>query len=574
MDFLSLKKNLKKDYAAYPCVKIAILGDSPTQFLHQMLKGYGYEIALNYEIFEADYNQIERQISNISSELYQIQPDLVIIFASTQKLWEQFTSPSFSEKKGFADAMIHKIQSWVAILNQQLNTQVIVANFPEINEGIFGNFANKMQASFTYQVRKINFELMNLAIAYKNVFVLDISALQNRYGQNQILHIPTYIQTEIIYAPDFWAILAKQISDIVLSIRGVFKKCLILDLDNTLWGGIIGDDGIEHIQLGNLGIGKAFSDLQLWAKQLKERGIILAVCSKNEESIAKEPFEKHQDMILHLSDIAVFVANWENKVDNIHYIQSVLNIGFDAMVFLDDNPFERNMVREAIPAICVPELPEDPALYVPFLTELNLFEIANISEEDAQRTQQYQVQAQRMALQQSFENEGAFLQSLDMTSKVSAFDTFQIPRIAQLTQRSNQFNLRTIRYSEKEIGGLINNPHFITFSFTLADKWGELGLISLIILEKRGADCLFIDTWLMSCRVLKRGMEQFVLNQMVEKAKAIGVNKMIGEYLPTAKNGIVKDHYDLLGFQKDGNNWTLNIWDYQAFDVYIQAIYP
>jgi FkbH-like protein len=244
---------------------------------------------------------------------------------------------------------------------------------------------------------------------------------------------------------------------------GKFKKCVVLDLDNTVWGGIIGDDGLENIQVGSLGIGKAFTEFQYWVKKLKNRGVIVAVCSKNTESVAKEPFEKHPDMVLKLDDIAVFIANWENKVDNIRKIQQILNIGFDSMVFLDDNPFERNMVRENIPGLLVPELPEDPAEYLEYLYTLDLFETVSYTDNDAERTRQYQIEAQRITLFEKFTNEDDFLESLNMVSVVESFSKFNIPRVAQLSQRSNQFNLRTIRYTEADLEHIAASPVIIHF---------------------------------------------------------------------------------------------------------------
>ena len=241
--------------------------------------------------------------------------------------------------------------------------------------------------------------------------------------------------------------------------RGTFNKCLILDLDNTLWGGVIGDDGIEGIQLGHgLGIGKAFTELQQWAKKLQQRGIILCVVSKNDEQVAKEPFIHHPDMVLRLDDIAVFMANWETKVDNIRAVQQVLNIGFDSMVFLDDNPFERAIVRENIPGITVPELPEDPAQYLEFLYSLNLFETASASEVDDKRTRQYQQEAKRIELKRTFANEQEFLASLGMEARVEPFTAFNTPRVAQLTQRSNQFNLRTMPLQRSRCAALAARP--------------------------------------------------------------------------------------------------------------------
>jgi FkbH-like protein len=281
---------------------------------------------------------------------------------------------------------------------------------------------------------------------------------------------------------------------------------------------------------------------------LRQRGIIICVASKNDEATAKEPFLHHPDMLLKLEDIAVFQANWETKVDNIRTIQRILNIGFDSMVFLDDNSFERAIVRENIPGITVPELPEDPALYLEYLYSLNLFETASYSDGDKDRTQQYQVEAQRVQLAKTFDNEEAFLRSLEMQSTVSGFTKFNTPRVAQLTQRSNQFNLRTVRYTEADIAALAADPKVIDLSFTLEDRFGDNGLIAVVIMKPLDAETLFIDTWLMSCRVLRRGVEHFVLNTLVTRAREAGCQRIVGEYLPTPKNKMVEQHYPGLGF--------------------------
>jgi len=345
---------------------------------------------------------------------------------------------------------------------------------------------------------------------------------------------------------------------------------LILDLDNTTWGGIIGDDGIENIKIGDLGIGKAFSKLQTWAKALKERGIIIAICSKNDEANAKEPFEKHPDMVLKLEDISVFVANWENKADNIRRIQEILNIGFDAMVFLDDNPFERNLIRQELPEITVPELPEDPAEYMDYLNKLNLFETTSFSDNDKDRTQQYQAEAARITLQSQFGNIDDYLNSLEMVSEVKEIDSFSLPRVAQLTQRSNQFNLRTKRYTDEDLKSMLASGEYIGITFTLVDKYGDNGLISAILLKKE-KHCVFIDTWIMSCRVLKRTMEPFVLNTIIEYTKKSGFNKLVGEYIPTAKNGMVKDHYKNFGFKENDveGQWKLDAENFESLKCFI-----
>ncbi len=341
-------------------------------------------------------------------------------------------------------------------------------------------------------------------------------------------------------------------------------------LDNTLWGGIIGDDGIEGIQIGEDGIGKAFNDFQLWLQQLKLRGIILAVCSKNTEEIAKEPFLSHPEMVLRLEDFGVFVANWENKVDNIRFIQSVLNIGVDSIVFLDDNPFEREMVRSAIPELETPDLPEDPSEYLIHLRTLGLFETASFVEEDKQRTSLYQEESKRNSLQKTFANEDEFLKSLEMKATIGSFDEFTLPRVAQLTQRSNQFNLRTKRYTESDIRQFMNDPGYYTISCSLKDRFGNYGLISAVILKAINKSEILIDNWIMSCRFLKRGVEALMMNAIIDLAKQLGYFKIIGEYIPTKKNGLVKDHYRNLHFNEKNDRWELEANSYKPQQPFIK----
>jgi FkbH-like protein len=494
----------------------------------------------------------------------------VLILRSTEKLLSSFYKTAQADRADFAGRQAAHVEHLYQTIVSRTRAKVLVNTYYEIDDSVFGNYATKLNFSFIYQTRALNLALMDLSQRQKGLFLADFDSVINRIGRTVAFDAKMYINADMVFSLDALPPLAKCLHDIIQALSGRFKKCLILDLDNTTWGGIIGDDGIEGIQVGDFGIGKAFTALQWWAKELKNRGIILAVCSKNTESVAKEAFEKHPDMVLRLSDIAVFVANWENKVSNIQYIQSILNISFDSMVFLDDNPFEREMVRKAIPAITVPELPEDPAEYLSFLRELDLFETASYTEEDRERTDQYQVEAKRAAIQQSFANEDEFLESLQMSSDVKSFDPFTIPRIAQLSQRSNQFNLRTVRYTPEDIARIGESPDHLTLSFTLKDSLGDSGLISAVILEKKGKQ-LFIDTWIMSCRVLKRGMENFVLNSLVDLAGSQGFTQLVGEYIPTAKNGMVKDHYSSLGFTADGDYFTLEVSGYNYRKTFIKS---
>ena len=572
--FKQLRKYCKETVLQTNAPRMALVGDTATQFLATALRGEAIARGFDINLFEAEYNQVERQFLDPSSELYAFDAEYIVLFQSTHKLGEYHSMLAEPEQVKLADSRLDFISS-VCQTPQLAGKKIICMNYPEIEDTVFGSYANQVESSFTWQVRKLNYGLMQLAQQHSNLFICDITAVQNKIGRDHMFASNVYVSTEMVLSVDALPYVASRIIDIVSALRGQFKKCLILDLDNTVWGGVIGDDGLEGIQLGHgLGIGKAFTEFQMWIKKLKQRGIIICVASKNNEETAKEPFEKHPDMVLKLDDIAVFMANWETKVDNIRAIQQILNIGFDSMVFLDDNPFERNMVRENIQGITVPELPEDPGEYLEFLYGENLFETVSYSGLDKDRTKQYQVEAQRVSLQKTFANEADFLKSLNMISVVSGFTKFNTPRVAQLSQRSNQFNLRTVRYTEADIETMASDKDTVDLSFTLEDKFGDNGLIAVVIMKRQDAETLFVDTWFMSCRVLKRGMENFTLNTMVECAKEKGYKRIIGEYLPTPKNKMVERHYPNLGFANVEDAPTaqffLDVDNYEPRECYIE----
>ncbi len=569
MEFKQITRNLKKDFAGFKKIKLAILADSSTQYLAQAIRGIGYEKKLDIEIWEADYNSIDLTINDPDSPFYKFSPDFTLVFLSVYKLRNSFYKSNSGT--GFAEETVGYFKDIVSKVSAVIKTKFMVFNFPEMFDSVFGNYASKVNLSLGYQLKKLNLSLTDWVQTEPSATLVDLSGLTAMYGHNSAFDTRLYVNTDTIFSLEFIIHISNSSVQVMEAYSGISKKCLILDLDNTLWGGIIGDDGLENIQIGDLGIGKAFTELQLWARALKERGIILAVCSKNDEQIAKEPFSNHPDMVLGLEDITVFVANWENKCDNIRYIRSVLNIGFDSMVFLDDNPFERNMVRQYLPEVCVPELPEDPADYLPFLNRQNLFETNAYTEEDKERTRLYKEESMRSTARIEYTSEKDFLISLEMASEVTPFNKFTIPRVAQLTQRSNQFNLRTKRYTEELIIQISSDENkYATFAFTLSDKYGPHGLIGIIILEKITKNTLFIDTWVMSCRVLKRGMEQFMLNVIMDYARINNFAEVTGEYIETKKNGIVKDHYKNLGFTYLNNMWHLDVTNYIPAICYIK----
>lgn len=568
--FSELKKLSKQNSEGAPRYRLALLGDCATQHLATALKGYAQYTGLNLDVFDADYNQLDAQIMNPTSELYAFEADAVLLYMCAEKLQQVFYDTSTVQRSSFADRMFEKISAYWQTLCARSRAVILQFNFVSMDDGCFGSYALKTADSFPFQLQKLNWLMAEGCQTHKNVFLIDLNSIQSRYGRRNTFEDKLFYIAKMPLSPEILPEAAKRVLDMIHALRGKVKKCVILDLDNTLWGGVVGDDGLSGIQIGELGDGPAFVHLQHWLKALRERGILLTVCSKNNEDAAKEPFLRHPEMVLRLEDISMFVANWEDKASNIRRIQQTLNIGMESMVFLDDNPFERNLVRSLIPELTVPELPEDPALYVSYLQELNLFETASYSQDDANRTKQYQEEAERTMLQASFGSYDDYLAGLEMVAAAKPFDSFHYPRIAQLTQRSNQFNLRTIRYTEAQIEELAVSEKHITRYYTLRDKFGDYGLISVVVMDKQPEDTLFISEWLMSCRVLKRGMEEFIINNLMAVAKENGYTHVVGEYIQTAKNAMVADIYERMGFRRDENRFTADTADFIPNKTYIK----
>jgi FkbH-like protein len=555
--FNELKKLVKKvDRTNKPKFRVALLGNFTTQLLKTAIDGMGLHHSIDLEIYEADYDQINQEVYNPESHLYKFKPDWIIVLQDNQVLKQNYL---YQQNNNFYEDYIQPIETLI----QNTGARCIINNLYLEKDEIFGSYSSKVEESFSYQIMKTNFHLNQFLKSNGSIFMIDLAGLMTRIGTNSALDNRMMVNASLPYALDFIPLMAYDIVKVINNSNGKFNKCLILDLDNTTWGGIVGDDGMEGIQIGDLGQGKAFKQLQIWAKALKQRGVILAVCSKNEEIIAKEPFQSHPEMILKLEDIAVFVANWKTKVENIKYIQELLNIGFDSMVFLDDNPMERDIVRKHIPTINVPDLPKDPSEYLTYLKGLDLFSTMNYDTGDKDRTAQYQIEAKRVKQRETFTSMKDYLSSLEMEAVIADFDSFHKSRIAQLTQRSNQFNPRTQRYTEEEIVQIMEDKKYLTKYVMLKDKFGDYGLISNIILKKED-NILFIENWVMSCRVFKRKVEKMIMNEVFKIASNEGVHIIKAEYIPTKKNIFAKDLFKNMGFNDINNgHYELKVSDYQ-----------
>ena len=569
LSYLQLKKNCARTPETPDDTRFALLGDCATQLLATAIRGYALEMNLPLRVFEADYDQIDAQLMDTGSEFYAFAPETVLLYRCTEKLYERFVRTPLDARAAFAETEIEKIRAEWARVQHGTKADILFFAFLPMDDGVFGSYALREGSAFPYQLLKLNYLLAETAREAGNVRLIDLEPIRAHMRYDAFHDPKLYAIAKMPISTQALPAVALRVVDAILARKGRFHKCAIVDLDNTLWGGVIGDDGLEGIQIGELGQGHAFTEFQTWLKELKNRGVMLAVCSKNDEANAKEPFLRHPEMVLKLDDFSAFVANWEDKASNIRRIQKELNIGLDSMVFFDDNPFERNLVRTMLPEVEVPELPEDPAEYTAFARMQNLFDTNSYSDEDRVRTERYLAEKSRTELSAGIDNYDDYLKALGMKAVCAPFDAFHIPRIAQLTQRSNQFNLRTVRYSEQEIEEIAANPRYITRYYTLRDRFGEHGLIAVVILEKR-ENKLFVNEWLMSCRVLKRGMEQFIADSILRAAREAGVARVVGEYIPTPKNAMVKDLYASMGFRPLGDGlYEARVDDYRNHQTFI-----
>lgn len=550
-------------------MKVVILGNYATQFLAKSLKNSFKQYGLSVELYSAEFNTTEYEILDENSQLYKFKPDYIVWHESTLGIRDAFYKTDTLLRAGFADSYISRTMSLVSEVHKRLPSVKIL--FPNhsltFNDNLFGNYFAKVESSWRFQVDKINYLLNASSLTSNSFYVISSSPVDTLEPVTDYTQVAN---AELHFTLSYLTWMSGAIVKIVQTFSGKFAKCVVLDLDNTLWGGVIGDDGVEGIQLGSHGIGKSFVRFQKWLKELKNRGIILAVCSKNDDQIARIPFLEHPEMILKMEDIAVFIANWQSKADNLAQIQKILNIGFDSIVFLDDNPAERDIVRKHIPGIIVPELPEDPSYYLPFLIKENIFETTSFSANDSERTRQYQEESKRMELSSSITNMDDFLNSLEMSATLTSFGRPDYERISQLTQRSNQFNLRTVRYTTSDIANIASDDSFLTLAVELSDKFGKYGLISVVIIKLSGTDA-HIDTWIMSCRVLKRTVEHMAMNHVIDILQEKGIQTLYGEYLPTAKNKLVETLLEDLGMTEyENDKFIINTESYKKLKTYIK----
>jgi FkbH-like protein len=536
--------------------RLAIVGSFTTLQLSSILPLVLLRQGIELQLWEAPFGQYRQELLDPGSALYRSQPDFIVLAVHEGEL----QLPFLSERP--EDDVAREVARWTGLWQAAAlhsSARVIQFNFALPAEAPLGHLGARLPGSRYAMTLAVNAGLG--VTAGTMVDIVDCERLSALVGQERWMDPRYWHFSKQAVSMQALPVLARHLTAIIAANLGLSRKCLVLDLDNTLWGGVIGEDGLPGIKLGGDQIGEAFVAFQDYLLQLKQKGVILAVCSKNNEADAREPFERHPEMKLKLDDFAAFVANWDSKIDNLIRISQTLNIGLDAFVFVDDNPIECLAVRRALPQVDVVTLPADPSYYTRALSSYLMFETASFTAEDSKRTDQYRARALAMRLEQTASSLDELWQSLEMTATIAPFDEINLPRIVQLIGKTNQFNLTTRRHTQAQVEAFMRDPNCIHFYLRLRDRFADHGLVGLIIALQRDS-MVEIDTWLMSCRVIGRTVEKTMLARLCEQAALRGVTKIRGLYYATKKNQLVKDLYSQFGFERATAFNDAEVWEY------------
>lgn len=551
--------------------KLGLLCNATTDFLPAAISASALRHGLNVDVVLGDYGQAIQDAMNPDSAVNQERCDAVLLALDYRGL-QLIPAPGASQADPVSDAIALLAQARDA-LKAVHKTVVIFQTVAPPLQPLFGNMDSVIGRNARALAQDFNLALRQLVAQSKGDLLLDVEALANGVGLQHWHSAAQWNHAKLQFSQAVLPIYAENVARMIAALRGKSRKCLVLDLDNTVWGGAVGDLGVEGIELGEgSALGEAFLEVQRTALRLRERGVILAVCSKNEHEAAMEPFRRHPEMLLKEEHISVFQANWIDKATNLEEIAKLLNIGIDSLVMLDDNPAERIQIRESLPTIAVPELPDDPSLYPSILLNAGYFETVSFTTEDAQRADQYSANAKRSALETTSRDPHAFLSALEMKISFAPFDRMNRSRITQLINKTNQFNLTTRRYTEADVEAMESDPSRWTMQVRLVDRFGDNGMISCVVCNEAEDGVWEIDTWLMSCRVLARRVEECSMAKVVEHAKARGISSLVGRYRPTAKNAMVKDFFPKLGFAlaeqtPEETTWHLDVASFAVKDL-------
>jgi len=525
--------------------RIAVLAAATSKFLTGTLRACAFRDRIAAEWYEGPYNSINQEILNPASGFHSFQPNLTLMVDHSRALAWRYTGASarqFAETEG---------QRWISLWQSALKAHkgTLIHVLPDLpGPDPFAQVNAAVDSGLTAAVVRLREYLS--ANRPPGVVLVDPARAQRSLGDRLWFDAMQWFRYQQHPATQALPALAEEIIAQVRAVLGLTRKVLILDLDNTLWGGVIGEDGVTGIKIGaGSPEGEAYASLQRYCRQLKERGILLAVCSKNNDDDAKLPFLERREMVLRLEDFAAFQANWDDKATNLRRIAQQLSLGTESFVFLDDNPLEREWVHAQMPEIAVPELPPSPFQFERVLDDGRYFTTLSLSEEDLQRAEQYRTETRRQQLQEETGSVETFLESLGLQAECEPLAQHNCQRITQLVNKTNQFNVSTRRYLQAEVEAMAATPGNWLVGFKLSDRFGSYGLIGVLFAKSVPNQEWEIDTWLMSCRVLGRQAELFMFDSLIAEAQRRGIRRLRGLFRPTAKNSMVKDLYPSLGFQ-------------------------
>jgi FkbH-like protein len=557
--------------AEMPRMRVALLSSGTCDHLLPGIRVGGLRHGLLLDVHLGAFGQFRQELLAPDSPLVEFKPEAVALSIGPRELLAQVAiGASGAEASEAIAATVAGVRELWRQARQRFGALVIHQTVIDTSEPLFGSLDSLVPASPARLITALNAALADAA-GDDGVLLLDIARRAARDGLDAWFDAARWLQGKIDIAPSAAPLYGELLARILGAQRGLSRKCLVLDLDNTLWGGVIGDVGIEGIVLGEgSAVGEAHLALQHYARGLKERGIILAVCSKNDPAVAESAFREHPEMALKVEDIAAFVANWTDKAQNLQTIATRLNIGLDSLVFVDDNPAERARIRESLPQVAVPEIGEDPAHYVRCLADAGYFEALSFTGDDRERAKQYQANLQREALQGAAQSMDEFLAGLAMSVVYGPVGTVDQPRVTQLLNKTNQFNTTTRRYTPEEVATRATAADHLVLQFRLADRFGDNGLVSVLLLCPDPDDdgALQIENWVMSCRVFGRQLEHEALNIAAEAALGRGFQRLNASFVPTKKNGVIAKLFATLGFEPGGaeggangetTRWTLDL---------------
>ncbi|TFF91629.1 HAD-IIIC family phosphatase [Candidatus Thorarchaeota archaeon] len=550
-------------------IRIAVIGSSTLEPIAACLDIKSRFLGLHPLTFVGGFNTYRQEALDTASTLYEHDPDLIVLAVGPVSLLDnmfvaEFVRMDIEARENHLDRAIRDLVSVAEALRDASSGVVLVNNFIVPKFTPFGIVDNKEQIGLRRFFREANKRLEDAFRDDSRVFVFDLDSVTASYGKSRVVDWKTYYRGSVPFAADFIPTLASEYVRYVRALKGLTKKCIVLDLDNTLWGGVVGEDGVEGIKLGPTSPGVEYMDFQRALLSLYNRGVILAINSKNNWEDAMKPIREHPHQILREEHFAAFRINWQNKAHNMLELAEEINIGLDSMVFIDDNPHERAQVRQAVPDVLVVEMPDNPQLYRETLENLKVFDVLSLTREDMKRGEMYVGKRKRAELEDKTSSLEDFLRTLDLQVQIQQVDDFGKPRVVQLIGKTNQFNLTTRRYTDAEVEGFRDSEDSAVFSMAVKDKFGDEGIVGVAITRIEDQDCI-IDSFLMSCRVIGRSVETAFLSEIVSYAREKGASRVIGEVIPTKKNPPARDLYERHGFEKAGTDsegvtrWVLDI---------------